>query len=145
MNRRKFITITGAAVGMCVIPASIYFISTDLKKYAEKILKRELYYLKLDDAGVSKYIVDYFNAIGNDMVATFKWKVLYYTNSNWEKSDRIRDLIKYYLLSSDFFINKTDESKIVKYLGLFNSYKSPVPNPYSFILYPPSDAEEQKK
>lgn len=144
MERRKFITLTGVGVGLCIIPASLYIISSDLKKYAALILKRELFYLKLEPKGFSTYIEDYFKAISNDTVTTLKWKILYCTKSNWEKSDSIRDLIKYYLLSSDFFINKTDESKVVHYLGLFNSYKSPVPNPYSFVLYPPDEIGEPK-
>lgn len=126
-------------MGLCIIPASLYIVSSDLKKYVALILERELFYLKLEPVGLSAYIEDYFKAIKNDTVSSLKWKILFYTKSNWKKSDSIRDLIKYYLLSSDFFINKTDESKIVNYLGLFNSYKSPVPNPYSFVLYPPDE------
>jgi len=106
------------------------------------VLKKELYYLKLEPKGVERYIEDYFNATGNNMVSTLKWKVLFYKNAGWENSSHISDLIKYYLLSSDFFINKTDESKLVNYLGLFNSYKSPFPNPYSYVLYPPSEIGE---
>ncbi|WEK21221.1 MAG: hypothetical protein P0Y49_08710 [Candidatus Pedobacter colombiensis] len=139
MERRKFIILTGVGVGMSIIPASLYFMESGLKKYVTLILRRELFYLKLESEGVSRYVDDYFKATRNDMVSTLKWKILYYSNSNWKKSDRIGNLIKYYLLSSDFFINKTDESKLVNYLGLFNSYKSPVPNPYSFVLYPPND------
>jgi hypothetical protein len=142
MVRRKFIALTGVGVGMCVIPASLYFVAPDVKKFAVLVLKRELFYLKLESGGVLKYVDDYFKAIGNDIVSTLKWKILYYSNANWERSDRIRDLVKYYLLSSDFFIHKTDESKLVNYLGLFNSYKSPIPNPYSFILYPPDQIPE---
>ncbi len=104
-----------------------------------------MFYLKLEPKGFDAFIEDYFKSISNDTVTTLKWKILYYSKSNWEKSDSIRDLIKYYLLSSDFFINKTDESKIVNYLGLFNSYKSPVPNPYSFVLYPPEEIDELYK
>lgn len=139
MERRNFIRLVGVGTGMCFIPPSLYFLAPGIKTYAESILKKELSYLKLEPAGVRKYIDDYFQATGNDTLSVLKWKVLYYLNSSWDKSDRIRDLLKYYLLSSDFFINKTDEKKEVHYLGLFNSYKSPVPNPYSFVLYPASE------
>ncbi len=135
---------TGVAAGVCIIPPSLYFIAPELKTYAKKVLEKELFYLKLEPEGVSRYIDDYFRNNGNDTVSVLKWKALYYLKSNWKKSDRIRDLIKYYLLSSDFFINKTDETKVVNYLGLFNSYKSPIPNPYSFVLYPPSVVGEPK-
>lgn len=106
------------------------------------ILKKELSYLKLEPEGLEKYVDDYFKATGNDVLSSVKWKTLYYLKSDWKKSDRIADLVKYYLLSSDFFIHRTDESKEVHYLGLFNSYKSPVPNPYSYVLYPPSEIRE---
>lgn len=129
---------------MFFIPPSLYFIAPGLKKYATLVLKKELYYLKLEPKGLEKYIEDYFNATGNDTISTLKWKVLYYKNAGWKDSSRISELIKYYLLSSDFFINKTDEGKVVHYLGLFNSYKSPVPNPYSFVLYPPSEVGEPR-
>lgn len=142
MKRRTFITLAGVATGMCIIPPSLYFIAPGVKKYAVLILKKELDYLKLEPEGVNRYVEDYFKATGNDLLSTLKWKTLYYLNSGWEKSDRITDLMKYYLLSSDFFINKTDESKTVNYLGLFNSYHSPVPNPYSFVLYPPAEIKE---
>lgn len=137
MNRRKFIILAGVGTGMVIIPSSLYFVSPGVKKYAVKLIEKELYYLKLAPGSVTSYVNDYFAATGNNMVSTLKWKTLYYLGYNWEKSDRISDLIKYFLLSSDFFINHADESKTVHYLGLYNPYKSPVPNPYSFLLYPP--------
>lgn len=123
---------------MVMIPPALYFIAPGIKTYAELILKKELYYLKMEPNGVTQFVTDYFAATGNDTVSIAKWKLLYYLKSGWEKSDRISDLMKYYLLSSDFFIHKMDESKVVNYLGLFNSYRSPMPNPYSFVLYPPA-------
>lgn len=137
MKRGKFIWLASTGVGMCLIPSSLYYIAPEVKKYAVSILKRELYYLKLDPEGVRKYVEDYFDAIGNDTVSKLKWKMLYYFRADWRTSDRIKELMKYFLLSSDFFINRTDENKIVNYLGLFNSYRSPIPNPYSFVIYSP--------
>jgi len=142
MERRNFIRLATIGTGMCLIPPALYFVAPGVKEYACVILKRELYYLKLEPKGVVSFVDDYFKATGNDLLSNLKWKGLFYLKSGWDKSDRVRDLLKYYLLSSDFFINKTDESKTVNYLGLFNSYKSPMPNPYSFILYPPSDIKE---
>jgi hypothetical protein len=137
MERRKFIRLVGVGTGMVIVPPGLYFVAPGVKAYAELILKKELFYLKMEPKGLKQYIEDYFAATGNNLLSTIKWKMLYFMNAGWEKSDRISDLMKYYLLSSDFFIHKMDESKEVHYLGLFNSYKSPMPNPYSFILYPP--------
>lgn len=127
---------------MVIIPSSLYFISPGVKEFAAKLILKELYYLKLEPGSVSRYVNEYFSANANNMVDTLKWKMLYYLRFNWEKSNAIYDLVKYYLLSTDFFIYKMDENREVKYLGLYSPYKSPVPNPYSFIIYPPSSIPE---
>ncbi|WP_342327870.1 hypothetical protein [Pedobacter sp. FW305-3-2-15-E-R2A2] len=142
MKRRKFLLLTGLAAGSVVVPASLYLLSPDVKQYAQLLIERELNYLKLEPGSVSRYVDDYFNATENNLVSRLKWKTMYYLNFNWEKSDQILELIKYYLLSSDFFINKTDERKTVHYLGLYSPYKSPVPNPFSFALYPADQVGE---
>lgn len=129
----------GAGIGTALIPVSLYQLSPEIQNYAIRIIKEELYYLKLDSSGVHQFVNDYFQARENNLNESLKWKLAYFLKLDWRRSGRISDLIKYYLLSSDFFINKTDESKIVNYLGLFNSYKSPVPNPYSFVIYPPQN------
>jgi hypothetical protein len=43
-----------------------------------------------------------------------------------------------YLLSTDFFRNKMDESRIVKYIGFYNPYQMPCTNPFSSTFYPPA-------
>jgi hypothetical protein len=142
VERRTFITLAGVGAGMCFIPPALYFVAPGVKKYAAMTIERELHYLKLAPGSVTSFVDDYFLAIGNDTVSALKWKVTYYLGLDYKKSDRIRDLIKYYLLSSDFFINKTDESKVVNYLGAYSPYKSPVPNPYSFVIYPPDSIKD---
>jgi len=142
VKRRSFIRLAGIGAGICVIPPSLYLVAPELNQFAIKMLKEELTYLKIAPGSIEKYVADYFAATGNDLVSKIKWKATYYLKLNYEKSDRVRDLIKYFLLSTDFFINKTDESKVVNYLKLYSPYKSPIPNPYSFLIYPASDIPE---
>lgn len=142
MERRTFIALAGVGVGLCIVPPSLYYIAPGTQEYALEIIKKELYYLKITPGSAEKYVTAYFLRMGNDTVSTLKWKTTYYLRLNYEKSDRVRDLIKYFLLSTDFFINKTDESKTVNYLGLYSPYTSPIPNPYSFIIYPAADIKE---
>lgn len=141
MDRRKFLILTGVGTGCLVIPASIYFVSGSVKKYASLIIKKQLYYLKLDEGSVEKYVDDFFHST-NDTVSRMKWKSMYYLNITWAQSNAVKDLIKYFLLSTDFFINKMDERVVVKYLGLYSPYKSPVPNPFAYTLYPPTQIPE---
>ena len=142
MKRRTFITLAGVGAGLCIVPPALYYIAPGTQEYALKVLKKELNYLKIAPGSMEKYVVDYFNRLGNDTLSTLKWKTTYYLQLNYEKSDRVRDLIKYFLLSSDFFINKTDESKLVHYVGLYSPYTSAIPNPYSFIIWPAADIKE---
>jgi len=136
MKRRNFILLTGVATGMVIIPPSLYFISPDLKKYAKMLINRELSYLKLDPKGLDLYIEDYFKNSANNTLSTIKWKILYFLGYDSKNSERINDLLKFYLLSTDFFVNGKDIYKPVKYIGIFDPYKSPIPNPYSYILLP---------
>lgn len=129
----------GTGIGMSLIPPSLYFIAPDVKKYAKKILARELNYLRLEANSIPTFVEEYFQSISNDTISAVKWKILYYKRADTESSDRINDLVKYFLLSTDFFIYKTEEKRTINYLGLFNYYKSPVPNPFSFLIYPPSE------
>jgi hypothetical protein len=139
LKRRNFILLAGIGTGTLLLPPALYFLAPGVKVYAKSLIEKELSYLKLRPVEIEQFVDDYFKASANDTLSTIKWKMIYSLKMNKESSARIFDLIKYFLLSSDFFINKMDESKEIRYLGLFNSYTSPMPNPYSYVIYPPSD------
>jgi hypothetical protein len=138
MKRRSFLLMMGVGTGSVAIPASLYFLSPTINEHAVLLIKWELYYLKLEEGSVERYIADYFRNAHNDLITKMKWKTMYYMRIKPEQSVTFFELVKYYLLSTDFFINRADESKEIKYLGLYSPYKSPVPNPFSFALYPPN-------
>lgn len=144
MKRRKFLLLLGVGTGSVAIPASFYFLSPTIKTYANLLIRRELAYLKIAEGSVEKYVEDFFNAGQNDLISKLKWKTMYFLGVRPEQSTVLFELVKYYLLSSDFFIHKMDEQKTVNYLGLYSPYKSPVPNPFSFILHPPAEVDEPK-
>lgn len=125
--------------GALLLPPTLYFLAPEVKVYAKRLIEHELSYLKLRPDEVEEFVGDYFKSSVNDTLSTIKWKIIYTLRMKKEDSERIFDLIKYFLLSSNFFINKMDESKEIRYLGLFNSYTSPMPNPYSFAIYPSSE------
>lgn len=142
MNRRKFLLWTGIGAGGIIIPTSLYFLSPETKEYAIAFIKKELSFLKLEKGSVEKYMTDYFQQTRNDLLLRLKWKTMYYLNTDSSQSNVLFELVKYYLLSTDFFINKIDETLTVRYLGLYSPYTSPFPNPFSFILYPPETIKD---
>lgn len=137
MKRRTFFILAGISTGLLILPPALYISAPPLRKFAVQIIQKELHYLKLEPSGVEKYVDDYFNSSVNDMLVNLRWKTFYYLKISPNQSAQVFELIKYYLLSSDFFIHKTNESRTINYLGLYNPYKSPIPNPYSFQIYPP--------
>lgn len=137
MKRRSFLIMAGISTGLLILPPAVYITAAPLRKLAVEIISKELHYLKLEPAGVARYVDDFFNSSINNMLVNLRWKAFYYLRITPEQSNQVNDLIKYYLLSTDFFIYKTDENRIINYLSLYNPYKSPIPNPYSFQLYPP--------
>ena len=54
---------------------------------------------------------------------------------NSAKSGKVHQLVTAYLLSSDFFQNKMDEKRTIKYVGLYDPYSRPCSHPFSHIHY----------
>jgi len=139
MNRRNFLKFTGiTGVAVIALP-SFGFVSTSVKNAAVGIIKQELHYLKLEKEGVEQFVNDHYKThyINNSLMSQLKIRSFYFLHVKPEHSYLVTDLIESYLLSTDFFINKMDESKPLKYLGLYNPYTKPCFNPFSKLYYPP--------
>ena len=73
------------------------------------------------------------------MLWEMKIKAHYYFNV---QSTSSKALVKDFLQATDFFYNKMDESKEVKYTGLYNVYQKPCSNPFSHYFYPPKETQQ---
>jgi hypothetical protein len=136
MNRKKFLKIAGIATGgIIILPPTLYLVSPEIKKFAVNVIYQELSYLKLDAEGVNNFVEDYFKNFNDNLGFKIRWKIYYYLKIKADKSDNLFQLVRSYLLSSDFFINRMNMVEPVKYLGLFNPYTSPMANPYSYFYH----------
>lgn len=133
MNRRFFLKLTGAGAAMVVLPG-MGFVYASYHQAAKGLILNELDYLNLDEEGVAHFVQDY--AKGKSDNYLLKIRGLYMLRSSAGKSKIVEELVKDYLLSTDFFRNRMDESKTVKYLGLYDPYKTPCANPFSAAYYP---------
>lgn len=136
MKRRTFLKLSGlGAAGFLSLPAVAY-VSTSVKSGAVGILLNEFKFLKIDEKGVENFVEDFFSKYSYDL--TYHMKIKYYSilGITSERSNLIHDLANKYLLSTDFFRNRMDESKLVRYTGLYNPYQMPCSNPFSNIYYP---------
>lgn len=133
MKRRNFIKLAGIGTAIAAIPV----VSLSLNNFHESltgIIINELDYLKLDKAGVEKFVIDF----AKEKPSGYRLKVrtFYMFRTRSTKSETVEQIIHSYLRSSDFFINKMDETKTVNYLGMYDPYKA-CRNPFSFIYYQP--------
>lgn len=135
MNRRKVIKVISlAAAAGVLLPTGMYIGSPGTKKYAEQVIIKTLDYLKLDQTGVSNFVNDYFKGDDINFKSNLRWKVYYFSATGVKRSDNMFELVRSYLLSSDFFINGNQTNRKINYLGLFNPYENSMPNPYSYIF-----------
>ncbi|MFD3000915.1 hypothetical protein ACFS7Z_11120 [Pontibacter toksunensis] len=143
MLRRNFLKLTGLGAVMVAAPTA-GFASISIKDAAVGAIINEFDYLVLDRKGVEDFV--------NDFLPYYYWngqlkhslviRTLYVLKC---KSDRavsvfnttlLRTLAETYLLSTDFFTNNMDETKVIKYTGIYSPYSKPCANPFSFIHYP---------
>ena len=141
MKRRKFITIAALGSAVVALPAIGFSSNTFFKQAIASIVQRELHYLKLDEQGVKKFVDDFadeINAGALSRAQKIKMKVgtEYLVPGSIDKSQVTDRIVTLYLLSSDFFMNKMDEKRTVKYVGMYDTYKRACSNPFSHTYYP---------
>ncbi|MFT3948645.1 MAG: hypothetical protein QM763_16905 [Agriterribacter sp.] len=149
MRRRRFISIiTLATAGLT---AGAYIVLEDFERFARKIIMKDTAQLKINSGEVDKF----FRAarekkIWDDIFPFHHRQILkwhYYINNGLFTLPYVANYNAYrskivatFLLSTDFFINKMDESKPVHFTMLYNPYLTPCLNPFSDIFYPEVNA-----
>ena len=132
MRRRKFLAITSLA-GLVAGITSLKFITTSFDKAAVDIIRDELHYPKLDEQGLLKFVSDFSQNKNGRYRFTIRGYSLLGISSS--QSGKVNQLVTAYMLSSDFFKNGMDESRVVKYLALYDPYLRPCAHPFSHIYY----------
>ncbi|CAN5365301.1 hypothetical protein BH23BAC1_BH23BAC1_20300 [soil metagenome] len=133
MKRRKFLKFLGLGSTVVAIPA-ISLASNSFNQSVIGLIKNDLSYLDLDEKGLENFVQDYFKE--NPESNLYKLKLLYMFRVTSKNSYTVEKISKHYLMGSDFFRNKMDETKKVYYTGLYNPFKSPCAHPFNNIYYP---------
>lgn len=107
------------------------------------ILHRRLSFLKLDPAGVQAFAKDQADATFNKKIPTWNrlryhfgavgpsFNRFYRSNDSRSRIAHLEDsLVSTYLLSSDFFLNGADESRLVAYVAYYDAGR-PCQNPFA--------------
>jgi hypothetical protein len=141
LTRRK--VLLGGLTGMAGLSAlaAWRFTSGHDQDAIEMVIRKRLDYLKLDDAGVKAYARD---LASRQVVSSSRLHVLnaiapvYSRFSLSSGASFVANAIRHgeeritssYLMSSDFFLNGADESRVVKYLGYLDSRRG-CSNPFA--------------
>jgi hypothetical protein len=144
LGRRKFL-LGGLAV---VVVAGVGVVAVGPAAARAKvaaIVRRRLSFLKLDEAGLQAFAYDQVSDLLAKRPTWNRWKYHFlsafsksFMNGRWNtstdrrtRSERLADnLSSLYLLSSDFFLNHADESRVVKYVSLYDPMR-PCGNPFA--------------
>jgi hypothetical protein len=100
-------------------------------------IRRRLPFLKFDTAGLHRFAKDYEGVMLQKRPSWYRWKYHFHNLFNkppaaqWGISNDKRnrkehledDLATLYLLSSDFFANGADESRVIQYLAYYDPMK----------------------
>ena len=145
-TRRKFL-LGGAAAVVIAGGGVVVFGRMGFEAEVVSILRRRLGYLNLEAAGLHAFARDQAAAAFAKKIPT--WNRMRYhflsafapahnryfkSNDHRSKIVRLEDtLVSTYLLSSDFFLNGADESRVVTYVAYFDPLL-PCRNPFTRLV-----------
>lgn len=138
MKRRSFLRLAGLGTAVVALPGFAFFYASP-EKSAVQLIMNKFHFLKIDRKEVELYVSDYFKKHPVNESIPWKMKIKMHRYLDFE-TIRSQNLLNGFLPSTDFFFNKMDESKEVKYVALYNAHQRPCANPFSSMYYPPQQA-----
>jgi hypothetical protein len=144
MKRRTFFLGAGAAA-TAVAAASWGVLSVKDEDVIAMVVKQRLAYLKLDPAGLRRFASDLAERriVSRGRMQLLRLIQPVYQRFELSASDNVaayklrhgeERIVSRYLLSSDFFINGADESRVVNYLGLLDGRRA-CSNPFARLVF----------
>ena len=145
INRRRLILGSLGAVAVAGVGV-LGFGRMGLEAKITSILRRRLSYLKLDPDGLKAFAKDQADAAVHKKIPSWNrlryhyltavapspsFKRYYRSNENRSRAESLEDsIVATYLLSSDFFLNHADESRVVNYVAYYDPMR-PCQNPFA--------------
>lgn len=145
-NRRTFIKFTVAGIVIAAAGYTVVKLVSPLERSIASILERELEGLKVGKKDIARFAEIAAKQNPWDFGPRTRKLLGLYSSVNVrhlplpfkkEYKDHCDKIVEKFLLSTDFFINKMDESKPVVFSGrIWGPYATPCMNPFSAIFYP---------
>ena len=144
MKRRNFIGLV--TLGTAGVLTGSYIFLENFEKFARKIIVKDTASLKVDPVEIDKFMAAAAKKnVWNELFPfhhkqLLKWH--YYINNGMftlpyraNYNDYRNKIVMTFLLSTNFFMNKMDESKEVHFTDLYDPYQILCSNPFSNIFY----------
>jgi hypothetical protein len=144
MNLRRRIVLGGAGIIALAGIGVVGFGRAGLEYAIVSTLRRRLDYLKLDEDGLQAYARDHvavllakrptLNRLRYRLVAAVGPSFARFHRSTDARTrrERLEDLfVSTYLVSTDFFANGSDETRLVRYVGYYDPMVRPCGSPFS--------------
>jgi hypothetical protein len=136
-TRRQFID---ATLGALVVASGWRYLHSNQEEAVLLVLRKRLDYLKLDPQGMRAFAAD---LVSRQVLSPMRLKLVsavapLYKRVGLNGHDVLQETIRHgeervvsnFLLSSDFFVNGADTSRIVRYLGFYDPLKG-CSNPFA--------------
>ncbi len=145
LNRRNFLLYSLAGTGGLLMSFNYISKITNMQQVISDILLENIQGLKIERSDVQKYAQDMIenNALNMSFASTQLLCVYQMRGAetllfpfNRKYHQLCTDMTAQFLLSTDFFINKMDEERQIKYSGtIYSIYKRACANPFSGLYY----------
>lgn len=139
INRRRLLLGLGGTAALVTGILGIRFVRATDAAAIEMVISKRLNYLKLDTLGLRKFAAD---MAARKQVSSARLRVVPALGKLYEHFpdthnfilDAVHNgeerIVSLFLLSTDFFINGKDETRVVNYLGIYDPLR-PCGNPFA--------------
>jgi len=134
-----------AGTGAIGVAFGAYINFLDFENLLAKIITKDTASLAINHSEIHSFIKDASNAGIWNMYSPAKRELIkwsYYLDNPLinlpyhTKYRRYRsEIVGFFLLSTNFFQNKMNSDKVIKYISLYDPYKTPCSNPFSNQFY----------
>lgn len=134
IRKRTFLALLGIGGALASVGVAFRVGDGTTASAVARLIREELHFLDLDEQGVR----DFAEAFAEGATSRYRLTLrgFAWLGVDSQRSGRVADVVRTYLLSTDFFNNQMDEGRTVRYVAFYNPYKTPCVNPFSVFANP---------
>jgi hypothetical protein len=144
LRRRTFLKSLFWGLGSFTLAAGgSYWLVPSYAKTLINLIQNDLAFLKIDKKDIEKFVNEAVQTNYFLHTRPKKEMIRYYSvltglplPYQYKYRQYRAEVVSKFLLSTDFFLNRMDETRKINYLKLYSPYTFPCSNPFSSVYYP---------